>query len=212
MSEKKFIGKYFFDFLFSLLCISLILLLLVIICICIKINSMKEPIFFFQERIGQFGNLFKIIKFRSMKTSMSNYSTISIRGDQRITKIGSFLRKYKLDELPELFNILKGDMSFVGPRPDVPGYMDKLTGNDKVILKLRPGLTGPASLKYINEEEILAEADDPKWYNDNVIFPDKVRINRLYYENWSFWLDLKIIVHTLIRKSYKEENYFKYEP
>jgi len=147
-----------------------------------------------------------------MKTSMSNYSTISIRGDQRITKIGSFLRKYKLDELPELFNILKGDMSFVGPRPDVPGYMDKLTGNDKVILKLRPGLTGPASLKYINEEEILAEADDPKWYNDNVIFPDKVRINRLYYENWSFWLDLKIIVHTLIRKSYKEENYFKYEP
>ncbi len=138
-------------------------------------------------------------------------STISVTGDSRITTIGKYLRKSKLDELPELFNILKGDMSFVGPRPDVSGYYDRLKGRDRDILKLKPGLTGPASLKYINEEEILAQVEDPKWYNDNIIFPDKVRINKLYLENWSLLLDLRIIFHTLIRKKYNEKNYFKDE-
>jgi len=138
-------------------------------------------------------------------------NTISVSGDSRITGIGKYLRKSKLDELPELFNILKGDMSFVGFRPDVPGYFDNLPEEYRMILDFRPGLTGPASLKYINEEEILAQVEDPKWYNDNIIFPDKVRINKLYLENWSLLLDLRIIFHTLIRKKYNEKNYFKDE-
>jgi len=165
------------------------------------------PVLYIQNRIGRNGKIFKIYKFRTMIVNNQN-NTISIKNDNRITKLGKILRKTKLDEIPELFNILKGDMSFVGPRPDVPGYYDKLDGDDKKILKLKPGLSGPASLKYINEEEILTSVEDPKWYNDNVIFPDKVRINKLYYENWSFLLDLKIIFHTVIRKPYKEENYF----
>ena len=112
------------------------------------------------------------------------------------------MRKYKLDELPELFNVLIGQMSLVGPRPDVPGYADKLVGVDRDILKLRPGITGPASLKYLNEEEILAKKDNPKLYNDEVIYPDKVKINLDYYNNQSIWIDIKIIFATIFRKSY----------
>ena len=103
-----------------------------------------------------------------------------------------------MDELPELWNVLIGDMSFVGPRPDVPGYADKLKGEARAILKLKPGITGPASLKYRNEEEILAQQPDPIKYNDEVIYPDKVRINLEYLRHWSFWLDIKVIVHTII--------------
>ena len=126
-------------------------------------------------------------------------STVSVAGEQRITSLGAVLRKYKLDELPELWNVLKGDMSFVGPRPDVPGYADKLQGDDRLILDLRPGITGPASLKYANEEEILAKVDDPIAYNDAVIFPDKVRINLDYYRNHTFWGDIRLIFQTVFR-------------
>lgn len=118
--------------------------------------------------------------------------------ESRITPLGAKLRKYKLDELPELWNVLIGDMSFVGPRPDVPGYADKLVGEDREILQLKPGITGPASLKYRNEEEILASVEDPIRYNDEVIFPDKVRINREYMEEWSFWGDIRIIFKTVL--------------
>ena len=169
--------------------------------ILIKSTS-KGPVFFIQERVGKDGKIFKMIKFRAMFVTQEASSTISIKGDIRVTKIGVFLRKYKLYELPELINVLLGQMSLVGPRPDVPGYADKLVGEDRNILKLRPGITSPASLKYSNEEEILVKQKNPKAYNDEVIYPDKVRINLEYYNNQSIWLDIKIIFATIFRTSY----------
>lgn len=154
------------------------------------------PIFFIQERVGQYGIFFKLIKFRTMYTGHSGVP-ISIKGESRITLFGAFLRKYKLDELPELVNVLLGQMSFVGPRPDVPGYADRLVGEDRKILELKPGITCPASLKYFNEEELLATVSDPIKYNDEVIFPEKVKINLKYYYNNSFWIDLRIIIKTV---------------
>lgn len=130
-------------------------------------------------------------------------SSVSVAGENRITPFGAKLRKYKLDELPELWNVLIGDMSFVGPRPDVPGYADKLVGEDRKILLLKPGITGLASIKYRNEEELLAQQADPIKYNDEVIFPDKVKINLNYLENWSFITDIKLIIYTILSKDYK---------
>lgn len=127
-------------------------------------------------------------------------SSISVRGESRITPLGTKLRKYKLDELPELWNVLKGDMSFVGPRPDLPEYINKLTGEEKKILELRPGITGPASLKYANEEELLSYVSSPQEYNDNVLWPDKVRLNLQYYMNRSFFGDIVIILQTIFRR------------
>lgn len=138
-------------------------------------------------------------KFRSMTVAHSG-SSVSVKGESRITPLGAVLRKYKLDELPELWNVLIGDMSLVGPRPDVPGYADRLEGEDRRMLLLKPGITGPASLKYRNEEELLAEQENPQRYNDEVLFPDKVRINIEYLDNWSFGKDIKIIVYTLLGK------------
>jgi lipopolysaccharide/colanic/teichoic acid biosynthesis glycosyltransferase len=132
-------------------------------------------------------------------------SNISLRGERRITPLGAFLRKYKLDGLPGLWNILKGEISLVGPRPDVPGYADQLKGDDRLILNIKPGTTSPATMKYANEEEILANQEDPKQYNDQVIYPDKVRINKNCIKNWSFWLDIKIILYTILGKELKEE-------
>ena len=129
-------------------------------------------------------------------------NTATAKGDDRITTIGVFLRKYKLDELPELWNVLKGEMSLVGPRPDVPGYADNLQGEDRLILSLRPGITGPATLKYSNEEKILSVRQDYIDYNDNVIYPDKVRINLDYYYNHNLWIDIKIIFATIFRNNY----------
>ncbi len=173
--------------------------LLLLIAIAIKIKMPDGPVIFRQKRVGKGGKLFTIYKFRTMKMHHSG-SPISVAGEDRITPLGRFLRKYKLDELPELWNILKGDMSFVGPRPDVPEYMLNLKGEDRKILQLKPGLTGPATLKYANEEEILAKVDNPKEYYDKVIFPDKVKINLDYYYNHNFWTDLKIIFKTIFRK------------
>ena len=143
-----------------------------------------------------------MIKFRTMYIYQTSDSTISIKGDNRVTRLGSFLRKSKLDEFPELINVLIGDMSLVGPRPDVCGYADRLVKAERDILKIRPGITGPASLKYINEEEILAKQADPQTYNDEVIYPDKVKINLDYYKNQSIWLDFKIIFATILRVFY----------
>ena len=193
--------KRIMDFFFSALGLFVLSPLFLILSIIIKITS-KGPIFFIQERVGKNGCLFKMIKFRTMFSFKASSNTVSVKGDPRITKLGVILRKYKLDELPELFNVLIGEMSLVGPRPDVPGYADKLVGVDRNILKLRPGITGPASLKYFNEEEILANQDNPKLYNDEVIYPDKVKINLDYYNNQSIWLDIKIIFATIFRKSY----------
>lgn len=165
---------------------------------------MPGPVFFQQMRVGKDAVLFKMLKFRTMTINHSG-STISVKGERRITPIGAVLRKYKLDELPELWNILKGDMSFVGPRPDVPGYADKLEGEDRLLLSVRPGLTGAASIKFSNEEELLALQDDPVKYNDEVLYPEKVRINNNYVRHMSFGLDLKIIIFTILGKRLKEE-------
>ena len=193
--------KRVFDFLVSLVGLFLFSPLLVLLSLLIKFTS-KGTIFFIQERVGENGVFFKMIKFRSMQMIQDTDSTISVKGDMRVTKVGSFLRRYKLDELPELWNVLVGDMSLVGPRPDVPGYADLLIGEDRNILKLKPGITGPASLKYANEEEILARQENPKDYNDEIIYPDKVRINLDYYYQSNLWIDIKIIFATIFRTSY----------
>tara|TARA_B100000674_G_scaffold35881_1_gene25001 strand:- start:1535 stop:2122 length:588 start_codon:yes stop_codon:yes gene_type:complete len=193
--------KRLFDFCSSLIGLILLMPVLILISIAIKISS-SGPVLFCQKRVGKDGKLFTLIKFRSMTVQQESNSTATVLGDVRITKIGVFLRKYKLDELPELWNVIKGEMSLVGPRPDVPGYADKLVGKDRNVLKLRPGVTGTASLKYANEEEILATKDNPQKYNDEVIFPDKVKLNLDYYENQSLWLDIKIIFATIFRTSY----------
>ena len=188
--------KRLFDIIFSLLGILFLLPVFIIISILIKIDS-SGSIFFLQDRVGLNGKLFKIIKFRSMKEDHKNSLTVTLENDTRITKIGKKLRKYKIDEIPELINVLVGDMSFVGPRPDVIGYADLLKGNDRNILKLRPGITSLASVKYYNEEQLLMVQKDPIAYNNDVIFPDKVKMNLNYYENNNIWIDIKIIFATL---------------
>jgi len=197
--------KNLFDRLFSVIGIVFLFPILFVVGTAIKLYMHDGPVIFRQKRVGKGGKLFTMYKFRTMTYNNSG-SSISIAGESRITPLGRVLRKYKLDELPELFNVLIGDMSFVGPRPDVPGYADKLQGGDRDILKLKPGITGPASLKYKNEEEILAIVDDPQKYNDEVLFPDKVRINLDYLYNWNFGIDIKIIIYTVLGKKYIEVN------
>lgn len=188
--------KYIFDRFVSFIGLLLLWPILILIAVLIKVKMPGGPIIFKQKRVGKDGELFTMYKFRSM-TMSHNGSSVSVAGEARITPLGAMLRRYKLDELPELWNVFIGDMSFVGPRPDVPGYADKLQGEDRLILKLRPGITGPASLKYRNEEEILASVDNPIRYNDEVIYPDKVRINLEYYKNHSLLGDLKYILQTI---------------
>lgn len=193
--------KRIFDLLVALLGLFLFSPLFILLSIIIKFTS-QGTIFFIQERIGKNGGIFKMIKFRSMHMIKESKSTISIKGDVRITNVGAFLRKYKLDELPELWNVLVGDMSLVGPRPDVSGYADKLVGEQRKILSLKPGITGLASLKYANEEEELAMQENPEVYNNEVIYPDKVNINLDYYYNNNLWIDIKIIFTTIFRTTY----------
>lgn len=170
--------------------------LLLVIAVIMKLK-MPGPVLFKQERIGRKGKSFTIFKFRSMILNHDG-STISVKGENRITPFGAFLRRYKLDELPELWNVVRGDMSLVGPRPDMPEYLNQLAGEEKLILELRPGITGPASLKYAREEELLASVTDPAKYNDEIIWPDKVRINLDYYYNRSFFGDIQIIFKTIL--------------
>ena len=193
--------KRLFDFITSLIGLLVLAPIFIIVSLLVKMSSVG-PVFFVQERIGKNGKIFLMIKFRSMTVIQSSNITISVKGDIRITKIGGFLRKYKLDEVPELWNVLKGDMSLVGPRPDVCGYADNLIGLDRKILELRPGITGAASLKYYNEENILVTQDNPLKFNDEVIYPDKVRLNLDYYYNNTLWIDIKIIFATIFRVHY----------
>ena len=190
-------AKWLFDRIMSLVGLIILSPVLLVVAILIRVKMPGGPVLFKQKRVGKEGKLFTMVKFRSMSVTHGG-SSVSVAGESRITPLGAKLRKYKLDELPELWNVFIGDMSFVGPRPDVPGYADKLVGEDRVILKLRPGITGPASLKYRDEETLLATVEDPIRYNDEVIFPDKVRINKEYYYNWSFWLDIRYIVRTVL--------------
>lgn len=155
--------------------------------------------FFIQTRVGKDGKLFKVVKVKTMRPTKQPGTTVTQRGDPRITKLGAFFRRTKIDELPQLWNVLIGQMSFVGPRPDVPGFADKLTGEEREVLQLRPGITGPATLKYRNEEELLAGQSDPEKYNREVIFPDKVRINLDYMRNWSLRKDISYIWQTVFK-------------
>ncbi len=168
---------------------------MLVISILIKL-LMPGPVFFRQYRTGRNGKPFQMIKFRTMLIN-NDPNTTSVLGDRRVTPPGRFLRRYKLDELPELWNVLKGDMSMVGPRPDMPEFTDRLSGEERKILQLRPGITGPASVKYSREEELLAGVPDPVKYTDEVIWPDKVRINLEYYHNRTFLKDMLLIIRTV---------------
>ncbi|MBB3140050.1 sugar transferase [Halomonas organivorans] len=153
---------------------------------------------FKQKRVGRNGHVFMLYKIKTMKNDSVSTSTVTTSRDPRITRVGRLLRKTKVDELPQLWNVLKGDMSFVGPRPDVPGFADRLTGTQSIVLSVRPGITGPATLKYRDEENLLAAQDNPERYNRDVIYPEKVRLNVEYVNNWTFWGDLKLICRTLV--------------
>lgn len=153
--------------------------------------------FFVQRRVGRHGAVFPLLKLKTMRDGTGLDTTVTTASDPRITRVGAFLRKTKLDELPQFVNVLLGHMSLVGPRPDVPGFADRLAGDDRVVLSVAPGITGPATLAYRHEEELLAGQEDPERYNREVIFPDKVRLNRAYVEDYVFWHDLVYLWRTL---------------
>jgi len=153
--------------------------------------------FFIQKRVGRNGKVFRVVKIKTMSLVTGIDTTVTRRDDPRITQLGAFFRRTKIDELPQLWNVFIGDMSFVGPRPDVPGFADKLQGEARAILSLRPGITGPATLKYRNEEEILSQQVDSEAYNLHIIWPDKVNINLEYIRNWSLWRDIRYILETV---------------
>ncbi len=188
--------KRIFDLLVSLIGLILFGWLIVVSAIIARIDTGLSG-FFKQIRVGQNGKLFKIYKIRSMKNVNGVITTVSTNMDPRITKFGAFCRKTKIDELPQLINVLKGEMSFVGPRPDVPGFADMLKGENKIILTIKPGITGPASVYFKNEEEILSKQKHPEQYSREVIWPEKVRLNKYYIEHYSLWLDFKILFKTV---------------
>ena len=208
--------KWIFDRVVSFIGLLFLWPVLLIIAILVKVKMPGGPVFFVQKRVGKDGNLFDCHKFRTMTVKHSG-STVSVAGDSRITPFGATLRHYKLDELPGLWDVLIGNMSFVGPRPDVPGYADKLQGDDRDVLKLRPGITGPATLKYRLEDEMIADYVAQKQaagdirpmqeiaeeYNDTVIYPDKVRLNCYYYRHYSFIKDIQMILSTVLGKKMK---------
>lgn len=218
--------KFLFDRIVSFIGLAVLWPVLLIVAILIKIKMPGGPVFFVQKRVGLNGKLFNCHKFRTMipvknnegakgKKGDKKWSTVSVAGDSRITPFGAKLRHYKLDELPGLWNVLIGDMSFVGPRPDVPGYADQLQGDDRRVLKLRPGITGPATLKYRLEDEMISEYVAQKQeegdtremqviaeeYNDKVIYPDKVRLNKYYLDHYSFVKDFQMILCTVLGKN-----------
>ena len=202
--------KYLFDRLVALIGLLVLALPLAVIAVLVKIAMPDGPVLYKQDRVGKDGRLFKIHKFRTM-SNVEECGNIAYPNRARITPLGAKLRRHKIDELPELWDVLVGNMSFVGPRPDVPGYADKLQGDDRVVLKMRPGITGPATLKYRDEEHLIeayvkqakaqgdprSEDEIAQWYNDKVIYPDKVKINVAYYQHYSFLKDIKIILRTL---------------
>jgi len=216
--------KYIFDRLVALIGLLFLWPVLLVVAIMVKVKMPEGAVFFVQKRVGKGGKFFDCHKFRTMtvrptpipsqkgRENEQNWSTVSVAGDSRITPLGAKLRHWKLDELPGLWDVLRGKMSFVGPRPDVPGYADKLTGDDRDVLKLRPGITGPATLKYRLEDEMIAEyvaqkqkngdtrnaQDIAVEYNDNVIYPDKVRLNCYYYHHYSFVKDIQMILCTVL--------------
>ena len=199
------IAKYLFDRIMAFVGLVVLSPILFVVWILIRIKMPDGPAVFTQKRVGKGGRLFTMYKFRSMSAHHSG-STVSVAGESRITPLGAKLRRYKLDELPELWNVFIGDMSFVGPRPDVPGSADKLEGDDRRVLQLRPGITGPASLKSRDEEVLLAAQAKPQEFTDKVIYPDKVRINLYYLDHYSFVADIKMIIATVLGKRIEYNN------
>jgi lipopolysaccharide/colanic/teichoic acid biosynthesis glycosyltransferase len=212
MSRYNCCIKRIVDLFCSFIGMAVMFLPFVAIAVFIKISS-RGPVFFPQQRVGQNGKLFTVIKFRTMFIGSEALGSITTSSDDRITGIGRILRKYKLDELPQLWNVFVGKMSFVGPRPDVAGYADKLIGEDRKILELKPGITGPASLYFRDEERILAEKENPKEYNDTVLWPKKTALNLEYCRHWSFWKDIGYILSTifppLLHVIHRKENFGK---
>lgn len=186
--------KRVFDLFFSFTGLLILFVPLVLMIILASFSTGHFGLFR-QERVGQYGNFFYILKIRTMKGNQHE-DFITLAGDKRITGFGRFLRKYKLDELPQLWNVLAGEMSLVGPRPDVSGFADELRGRERVLLTLKPGITGPASIHYKDEEELLARQKDPVSFNKDVIWPNKVQLNMQYLENWSLWKDISCIIKT----------------
>ena len=182
-----------FDLVLSLVLVPLALVPILILVVIATLDTKAWGVFT-QKRIGQYGEPFNIYKIRTLR----NETHLTGQLHQSASGLGNFLRQSKLDELPQLLNVLKGDMGFVGPRPDIPGYADMLQGADRTILQIRPGITGPATIKYKDEDKLLAKQENPQYYNDHVIWRDKVQINKYYIENWSFCLDLRIIIKSLI--------------
>jgi len=197
MSARDRFIKRLFDLAGALIGLLLLWWLILIAFILATIDSRQNG-FFMQQRVGKGGKLFKVIKIRTMRDLPDIDTTVTRENDPRITRLGRFWRKTKIDELPQLINVLLGQMSFVGPRPDVPGFADQLAGEDRIILTIRPGITGPATLKFRDEEKLLAQQNDPETYNREVIWPEKVRLNREYIENYSFWRDLHYIWQTIV--------------
>lgn len=197
LSLRQAALKRSFDLFVALVGVSATWWLILLAWLAASIDTRSNGMFI-QKRVGRRGKVFKVMKIKTMRPIAAFDTTVTRLGDPRITRLGTFFRRTKIDELPQLINVLKGDMSFVGPRPDVPGYADMLEGDDRIVLSVRPGITGPATLKYRNEEELLAKQDDPESFNREVVWPDKVRINREYVENWSFWRDVVYIWRTVI--------------
>lgn len=190
--------KRFLDLFLSILGLACTWWIILLTFILATIDTRQNG-FFTQNRVGRYGRIFKVIKIRTMRDDARTMTTVTTSYDSRITALGQFFRKLKIDELPQLINVLLGDMSFVGPRPDVPGFADKLIGKDRMILSVRPGITSPATLKFRNEEELLSQQEDHEHFNATVIYPEKVRLNVEYIENYSIWKDILCILQTLFR-------------
>lgn len=196
MSPFQLFIKRGFDFALAMIGLFAVWWLILLAWLVATLDTRSNG-FFVQERVGQHGRRFRVVKIKTMRPDAKISTTVTRSGDPRITPLGRFFRKTKLDELPQLWNVLLGQMSFVGPRPDVPGFADALAGQDRAVLSLRPGITGPATLAYRNEEEILAAQADPERYNREVIYPDKVRLNLEYIRNWSLAGDIRYIFQTV---------------
>ena len=196
MRNSQRIAKRSFDFIAALAGLVLLSPVMAVVAVLVRATS-PGPALFIQDRVGRHGKIFRCAKFRTMRAGAQAQGTITTATDARVTPLGRFLRRWKLDELPQLWNVLTGRMSFVGPRPDVPGYADRLQGDDRRVLELAPGITGPATLLFRDEERLLALARDPQAFNDAVVYPEKVRLNREYLEAGNFWRDLGYVFATV---------------
>ncbi|WP_178984732.1 sugar transferase [Winogradskyella helgolandensis] len=195
ISKSQLWGKRIFDVLLALVCLPFLIVPILLLILVATIDTKKWGIYW-QHRVGQYGKLFRIYKIRTLADGEHQLGQL----DRSASPIGKFLRQTKLNELPQLYNVLIGDMSFVGPRPDLQGFADELIGDNRIILEVKPGITGPATLKYRHEERVLERQNNPKHYNRTIIWVDKVKINKKYVQNYSFYLDLTLILKSILNK------------